>query len=259
MSHIITSRQSYGAAATVGVIDLSTCTSLTPEFAMAVPSGVNILFSRLRLPGGVVTVESLQEMVDSARFREAAIELADAGVGAIAFACTSASLLLGPGFDRELATRLEAATSTPATTTATAMLDALRALGAQRVSVGAPYEEEITSRERDFLVAAGFEVAAIEGLGLRRDREIGSVTFDQVRALARRVGSADSDAVFLSCTNMAALPLLAELEEELGRPVITSNAATIWSLLAKVGCRAEKDGLGLLLSPAGPAPSEPPA
>ena len=76
-----------------------------------------------------------------------------------------------------------------------------------------------------------------------------------MRDLARRVGAEDSDAIFLSCTNLPALPILTELEAELGRPVITSNAATIWKLLAMIGVRADQDRLGLLLSAAGPGPA----
>lgn len=243
-----------GTRQTLGVIDLSTCTTVTPEFILGSPADVSLIFSRLRLPGGLVTAESLREMVHSPRFTEAGLELADAGVGAIAFACTSASLLLGPGFDRVLSERLSEATRTPATTTATAVVEALAALGAERVAVGTPYVEDINRRERHFLEAAGFAVPRIEGLGLLRDREIGALGEAAVRDLARRVGEAESDVVFLSCTNLPALPLVAELEAELGRPVLTSNSATIWKLLGMVGRVAASEGLGTLLSEAGPRP-----
>jgi maleate cis-trans isomerase len=53
--------------------------------------------------------------------------------------------------------------------------------------------------------------------------------------------------VFLSCTNLPTLPVLAELEAELGCPVISSNAATIWQCLALLGVPAEAAGLGMLL------------
>jgi maleate isomerase len=239
----------YGRRGVVGVIDLSTCTSLIPEFAMAMPRDVGFVFSRLRLPDGVVSVPTLQAMVSSPRFEEAALELADAGTGVIAFACTSASLLLGPGFDRELSERLRRATGVQATTTATAVIAALRNLGARRISVGTPYDAEITARERAFLEAAGHQVAAIEGVGLELDREIGALAFEDVEALARRVHRPGVDAVFLSCTNLPALPVLASLERELGCPVLSSNAATIWHCLTLLGVAPEAGGLGRLLGP----------
>lgn len=237
----------YGSRGVVGVIDLSTCTSVIPEFAMAMPPDVGAVFSRLRLPDGVVSVPTLQAMVSPPRFEEAALELADAGAGVIAFACTSASLLLGAGYDRELSARLRAATGIAATTTATAVVEALRSLGARRIAVGTPYDAEITARERAFLEAAGYQVAAIEGLGLVLDREIGALAFEDVKALAHRVHRPGVDAVFLSCTNLPALPVLAALEDELGCSVLSSNAATIWHCLELLGVPGAAEGLGRLL------------
>jgi maleate isomerase len=221
---------------------------MIPEFAMAAPAGVNMLFSRLRLPDGLVSVPTLQAMVESPRFEEAAVELADGGVGAIVFGCTSASLLLGPGFDRALSERITAATGLPASTTASAVVEALRAIGARRLAVGTPYDEEITRREGAFLEAAGFEVVTIRGLGIGPDREIGALGFDDVRALAASVMTESVDALFLSCTNLAAFPLLAELEAAYGVPVVTSNAATLWKALQLIGVDAARPGYGTLLS-----------
>src|ERR1700758_1438707 len=98
----------YGRAGRVGVIDLSTCTSLTAEFGLAVPPEVLVLYARLRLPRGEVSVAALDEMFHGTRLEEAALELSDAGVSAIAFACTSGSLLHGPGFDRRVCDRITA-------------------------------------------------------------------------------------------------------------------------------------------------------
>lgn len=225
----------YGASGRVGIIDLSTCTSLAAEVRLAVPDSVLVLFSRLRLPGGEVSVAALDEMVSGARLEEAARELADAGVDAVAFACTSGSLLHGPGFDAELCARLAGATGVPATTTATAVVEALRHLSARTISVGTPYPKEIDDRERDFLADAGFVVERIVGLGKGHDREIGALTSDEVLALARDAHVPGTDALFLSCTNLPALGLVEKLEAELGVPVITSNSATIWHLLQVAG------------------------
>jgi maleate cis-trans isomerase len=238
----------YGERGVIGAIDLSTCTSMIPEFVMAAPAGVNVLFSRLRLPDGLVNVPSLRAMVESERFEEAAVELADGGAGAIVFGCTSASLLLGPGFDRSLSDRITSATGVPASTTASAVVEALGAIGARRIAVGTPYDEEITERERVFVEASGFEVVSIRGLGIGPDREIGALGFDDVRALARSVMAEPVDALFLSCTNLAAFPLLAELEAEYGVPVVTSNAATLWKALQLIGVDAARPGFGMLLS-----------
>lgn len=210
-----------------------------------------MLFSRLRLPDGKVTIEALEQMVQGPRFEEAALELADAGVDAVAFACTSGSLLHGSAYDAGLRARLTAATDLPATTTATAVVEALRRLDARVVSVGTPYTDAINDLERDFLERAGFEVPRIVGLAKRHDREIGELTADDVAALARDACAPGSDVLFLSCTNLPALPLVAALEEELGTQVVTSNSATLWHLLRIAGVKAQlRAGLGRLLAQA---------
>jgi maleate cis-trans isomerase len=129
------------------------------------------------------------------------------------------------------------------------VLRVLEHLGARRICVGTPYDAEITERERSFLEAAGHDVLAIEGLGLVHDRDIGALRFDDVTALARRVHRAGADAVFLSCTNLPALPILGALEDELRCPVFSSNAATIWDALRLLGVAPGGRDVGSLLAP----------
>lgn len=231
----------YGSAGRIGVIDLSTCTSLIPEFRLALPPEVLVLFSRLRLPRGEVSVQALDEMVSGERLEEAARELADADVAAITFACTSGSLLHGAGFDERLRARLTDATGVPASTTATSVVAALRHLGARRVCVGTPYPAEVDEREREFLEDNGFSVARIVGLGKAYDREIGALRDDEVLGLARSAYEPDCDVLFLSCTNLPALSLIEPLERELGTTVVTSNSATIWHLLKVAGIEQNLD------------------
>ncbi|TMF02185.1 MAG: hypothetical protein E6I39_01505 [Chloroflexi bacterium] len=119
---------------------------------------------------------------------------------------------------------------------------------AKRICIGTPYVEELNRRERVFFEAAGFEVLGIQGLGLRYDREIGRLSEAAVKQLARSADVVGADALFLSCTNLPALPFLAELEVELGKPVLSSNAATIWESLRLVDGLPARGGFGRLLS-----------
>ncbi len=54
--------------------------------------------------------------------------------------------------------------------------------------------------------------------------------------------------VFLSCTNLATVEMIAALEEEVGKPVITSNQATFWNAIRTMGLRDRIEGFGSLLS-----------
>src|SRR5437773_950124 len=126
----------WGARARIGLIELSTSVALSAEVSAVLPSEIAPVMTRIRLPGGDASLEAIAEMVESDRLEEAAAELADAQVAVVVFACTVGSLLGGAGFDRALVSRLEQASSLPATTTATALLAALKAVGAASVGVG---------------------------------------------------------------------------------------------------------------------------
>ncbi len=151
----------FGDRGCIGVIDLSTCTSLTAEFQLALPEGVVAVYSRLRLPRGEVSVDALNEMVRSSRVEESGLELSDAGAAAVIFACTTGSLLHGPGFDVALAQRIERATGVRSTTTSTAVVNALHTLDATRICIGTPYVDELDRRERQVVERAGFGVPGI--------------------------------------------------------------------------------------------------
>jgi len=41
----------------------------------------------------------------------------------------------------------------------------------------------------------------------------------------------ESDAIFISCTNFRTLEIIESLENKLGKPVVTSNSASMWQML----------------------------
>jgi maleate isomerase len=238
----------YNDATRLGFIELSTSLAISAEAPGALPDGVVPLLTRLRLPGGEVSAAALDAMVSGDRLEQAASELADGGARVVSFACTTGSLVRGPGFDRELIERMERASGVRASTTSTALVAALEALGAHTVAVATPYVDELNELERRFLEAAGFEVTALRGLGIDDDAAIARVPYARTRELALAAAEGEPDAVFVSCTNLPTLALLDELEQELGRPVISSNAVTIWHALLLAGVEPGVEGLGSLLA-----------
>ena len=258
----------------LGLIVPSSNTTAEPEFERALPDGITVHGARMELES--VTVDELDAMSDDAA--RAARLLGHADVDAVAYACTTGSLLHGPGFDAELEDRLSEAAGVPAVATARSVVRALEALDAERIADAAgapavatarsvvralealeadriavvtPYTAALDAKERDFLAAAGFDVASIDGRGLEANTAIGALTPDDA---ARQVldhvdGSADDDldAVFVSCTNYRSLAAVERLESKLGVPVITSNGATLWDVCGVSGLEVDLDGLGSLL------------
>lgn len=222
-------------ATTIGLIVLDSDRNVLAQHRQMLPGTVTIETEAVELRGGEVSNASLAAMFDSDQVDVAAARLAERGARQILFACTSGSLIHGPGWDRALVERIERASGVPASTTTTAVLAALRALGASAISIGTPYIAEVDEREGAFFEQMGFTVAAIEGLGCATDPEIAELTPDTIVALARRVDRPEADAVFLSCTTLNVAGEIARIEESLGKPVVTSNQASAWLLVNSLG------------------------
>ncbi|MEM4782675.1 MAG: aspartate/glutamate racemase family protein [Halalkalicoccus sp.] len=224
----------------LGVVVPSSNTAVERELSRYLPEEVSVHASRMPLES--VTADALDAMSD--RVVECADLLAHAGVEAVAYACTTGSLLHGPGFDRELEKTLAAAIDGPAIATALSVDRALESLGATRIVVRTPYNEELNAREREYLESAGYEVGSIAGLGIEDNTEIGALTPEDAAAQVASVDPDGIDAVFVSCTNYPTLPAIGAMEDELGVPVVTSNGATLWDLCRVAG--VECDGPGTL-------------
>ncbi len=224
-------RALYGWRARIGLIVPSSNTTMEPEMWRMAPEGVSI--HTARIPLEKVNVEELMEMEKYSV--DEAVKLSTAGVDVIVYGCTTGSLIGGPGFDKRIAGKINVATGTPVVTTATAVVEALRALNAMRISIATPYIEEVNRREEEFLEAHGFKVVDLKYLGILDNIEIGRVEPGRVYRLARSLKTAGVDAVFISCTNLRTLEVIKPLEEDLGLPVISSNTATMWYTLKTLG------------------------
>jgi maleate isomerase len=159
---------------------------------------------------------------------QAAELLSHAKVQAICHGCTASGFLKTPQDDLDQAKELTAQTQIPCVTSASSIVGALRAVSAQKISVASPYEPWLNERVKIYLELAGFEVLAIAGLGTQAH---GSISAPVIKTLAYEVMRTNTEALFISCSNFRTLGLITELENELGRPVITSNQASMWGAL----------------------------
>lgn len=216
----------------LGVVVPSSNTTVETELSAVLPADVSLHVARMPLER--VTVDELDAMADDAE--SAAGRLADASVDVVAYACTTGSLLHGPGFDTELEDRLAAAADAPAVATARSVLRAFDVLDAETIAPVTPYTDDLNEREVDFLAAEGVSVASVDGRGIESNLEIGGLTGADARTqVLHAVDDPDSvDAVFVSCTNYATFDVSASLEAELDVPVVSSNAATLWDALATI-------------------------
>lgn len=223
----------YGWRARLGRINPSPETVGDEEWRWLSPEGVIVVSTRMYIER--VDKAGLTAMVENVT--RAARELATARANVILMAGTAGAFNGGPGFDRELVRRIEKATGIPATTTMTAVLDALRALALRKVAVATSYIASVDAALARALSAEAVEVGRIEGMGILKSIDMGDVSPEQTYQFARGVfrKAPEADGYFISCGNLRKLEVIGRLEDEFGKPVVTSNQAGLWKVLRMCG------------------------
>jgi maleate isomerase len=166
----------------------------------------------------------------------------------ILWCCTAGSFLKGKGHDERLIKEMEDATGIPCTTTATAVMQSFKALGVKTIAMVTPYPNDVNDIEKKFLEDNGFKVAKMDGLDLTDNAILANVGPNVMYKLARKTDVGEADAMFISCTGLDVLDIIAPLEEDLGKPVITSNQASFWQAFKMAGIGAPIQGYGKILS-----------
>jgi len=225
-----------------GLIIPSSNTTMEVEFWKMALGFASVHAARMRLQK--ITVDDLEEM--EGQMLEAAVSLADAGVDIIGYGCTSGSLFKGKDQDREIERKITEKTGIPAVATARAVVEALNELQIASVCVATPYIEEINNLEKSFLEQNGIEVLRIQGLNIVQNTDVGKKDPSVVFELAKEVYVPETQGIFLSCTNFRTLEVIEKLEKELGVPIISSNTATFWAVMKKMGIKRRLDGYGKL-------------
>lgn len=171
-------------------------------------------------------------------------DLTGTGAAVHAYACTSGSFVRGVAGERAIVAAMCAAGAPAALTTSGALIEALAYLGARRVTVATPYDERLTAHLGRFLGEAGLELVGSAHLGLSGD--IATVPYATTADLVRAADRPEADVVVVSCTNLATYDLIAPLEAELAKPVVTANQATMWASLRVLARRSIGPGQRLL-------------
>lgn len=233
----------YGTRARLGMLLPSRNQAAEPQFNAMLPTGVSLHTTRLKLRGS--SEADLLAMTE--RVEEAAQLVADSGAGLIVFHCTAVTTF-SPDLERSIKERVARASGKPTTTTAEAILAALKTLGAQRIVMLSPYTEAVNAREAAFFRSAGFEILGYAGLDCPDANAMMAVPPARWREFAREHKSEDAQAYLISCTTVRSTDVIEDMERELGRPVITSNTAVAWHCLRSMGIADKVTDFGCLLS-----------
>lgn len=221
----------------IGLILPSLNTTTEPDFIRQAPPDLGFFATRVYMRHS--TPEDLRGM--NAGIDEAARLVGSIDPHLVAYACTSGTFLDGGAALEEIVRRIATAAGCPVITTSAAMVDALKTMGVERVAIAAPYPEDITRSEAAFLAESGFEIAALATLG-RSGAEIRKTPHDAIRELVRSVDHPRAQAIFVSCTDLRAFELVPRLEQQVGKPVLTSNQVTLWAILRALARKPTRPG-----------------
>jgi maleate isomerase len=206
--------------------------------------------SRMRMRK--VTKDELAAMdADSGR---CAIELVDARVDVLGYACLVAIMSMGKGYHRDSEARLHEITvkeghPTPVVTSAGALVAGLKALGAKRVSLIAPYLKPLTCLVVDYVETEGITVVDHISLEIPDNVEVGRRDPMALLNIYRDLKLSGIDALVLSsCVQMPSLAAVSIVEDQCGLPVVSASICTTHQMLQRLGLKTYVPNAGTLLS-----------
>lgn len=206
--------------------------------------------SRMRMKK--VTKEELEAMDrDSDR---CALELSDARVDVLGYACLVAIMSMGHGYHRVSEARLhqktiDNAAAAPVVTSAGALIDGLKALGAKKVSVICPYMKPLTKLVVDYIENEGITVQDYIALEIPDNLEVGRHNPENLLDIYQKVDRTGIDALVVSaCVQMPSLPAIERIERLAGVPTVSAAVCTTFEMLTRLGLDTYVPYAGALLS-----------
>ena len=166
---------------------------------------------------------------------------------AVIYGCTSGSFINGENGNTDIIETVQLQCQCPVITASQAMIDALQQINAKKITLVTPYTDDINLKEKDFLEKHGIEVVSMQGLQIVPAEILRTQSVETIERLVLTTNVKESDAVFISCTNVEGFHICDTLEKKLCKPVVTSNIACLWSLLHTISNNVTIEDHGILL------------
>jgi maleate isomerase len=199
-----------------------------------------------------VTKDELAAM--DAQSDRCAMELSDARVDVLGYACLVAIMSMGHGYHRESQARLQKVTAengapAPVVTSAGALVEALEVIGAKRIAVVAPYMKPLTKMVIDYIEAEGITVVTHRALEISDNLKVAAHDPAKLPGIVAELDTSNVDAIVLSaCVQMPSLASVAKVEAMTGKPTLTAAVATTYQMLKALDLEPIVPGAGCLLS-----------
>jgi maleate isomerase len=236
----------HGWRARLGVLTHDDSAISESELWTMVPDGVSLHTSR-------VFFADLATFADPPGPDAAAELLARLPLQAIIYAWTVGSYLLGTTREEELVSRVQQHTKgIPVLMSAPAATAGFRALEVERIAlIHAPFfTDEFDQKGAAYFQERGFEVVHVSHLMPAIEvphPNTGSVASPAaIYEWVRRHVPSSAQAVFIGGNALRAIGVIAALEDDLRRPVLTANQVSLWYALRVAGAEVSVNDYGQL-------------
>lgn len=202
----------------------------------------------VRTAGGDVAhlVDELLAVGGSENLLKGAKELAAYAPDSIMWACTSGSFVYGWAGAHDQAAEVSQASGVPTSSTSIAFAEACRALEIVSVAVAASYPDDLAQHFKRFLGDAGISVVSFRSNGIATAGEVGLLGRDEILEMALAADHPDAQAILIPDTAMHSLRFINDLEQSVGKTILTANQVTVWEGLRIADRALALDSLGTL-------------
>ena len=215
------------------------------EFWQWLPEEVSLLIARYDV-GGSLDLEQLERDAELDAILGAAELLRHVQPDVIAMGDCAGSFINGKIGNVRQERAVKQATGISAITMSSAMVEALAALGINQAAVLSPYTPDVTDRFRSFLTEHGIVVKASGSIDRASELEIDVMSSADWKRHARQVDVTAAQALAVAGGGVSLSSIVDQLENDLGKPVITGPGALMWAALRRLGISGTRDDRGAL-------------
>jgi maleate cis-trans isomerase len=248
----------YGWRGKIGVIATPAVDNAHIELMRVAPEGVGVYQTFPYVPGFRVEAERIVKAVE--QLEHCGMALGSAGVDVIGQVGTPFSFAQGHDLEwaHQIRSKLEVASGKPVALMGLSIIEALRDRGYRTVAVSSTYyNQDLCTRYARFLEAGGIRVLVMKNWvdqGRFAEESLmnppklwypASYAYQSAREVAAE--APDADCIIMSGAAVHTMDIIKPLENDLQKPVISSDSAFFWNLLCLLGVRDTTGGWGSLL------------
>jgi maleate isomerase len=139
--------------------------------------------------------------------------------------------------------------TSPVISSAGALVEGIKTLGAKKAAIITPYMKPLTKMVVDYIEHSEIEVTDSISLEVADNLAVGRLDPLNLVEIVKRLDTSCADAVVLSaCVQMPSLPAIQKVEDMLGLPVLSAATSTVYQILQKLNLKPVVPNAGKLLS-----------